>query len=649
MMTLKSYAVTALLFSAIVFVSSAQTSRDQSSTLFSVNKKPVSTDEFIYLYRKNHQHKPEEFTEAKIEEYLRLFINYKLKVEEALSRGMDTTAAFRREFRTYRDELLKPYLPDSRVIDSMVMLTYERLREEVNASHILVALKPDASPADTLAAFKKISALRGKAVAGEDFNALAAQHSEEPGASSTKGNLGFFTAMQMVYPFEQAAYLTPVGEVSHPVRTRFGYHIVKVHARQPSRGEVEVSHIMIRTGDGIDGEQAKNTIFEIYDQLQKGMKWEELCQQYSEDPNSKDKGGRLRPFGVGGMASVPEFQDMAFALEEAGQVSDPFQTRFGWHILRLESKIPLPPFAELKPSLTQRVARDERVQISRQALRERMRREFGYVENQEAKAYLMQHADSMLAGKDAGPSVMTQTLFTMQNKPYSVGDFLKYAEGHRSAGGSSGTQALEQLFVQYADGVLTEQLEEKVKSRSPDYRWLLKEYYEGILLFEIMEREVWNRAMEDSTGQKAYFQSHRDKYRAGERMEGKIYSSQSKDYLWQLKELVERHDTTARAFSTRNRIKQDKGIFEKSERPLFSEVPWATGAHLVTSKGVHYLVVIDQLMPPGPETFEEARASVISDYQTWLEENWLIQLQRKFAVKVDKKAKKQAFKKLMES
>ncbi|MEX1238350.1 MAG: peptidylprolyl isomerase [Cyclobacteriaceae bacterium] len=645
-MTLKRSAVTALLSSMIVFATSAQSNSNRSQTLFTINKKPVSTGEFIYLYRKNHQHKPEEFTEEKIEEYLTLFINYKLKVEEALSRGMDTTASFKKEYQTYHDELLKPYLPDSRVIDSMVMLTYGRLKEEVNASHILIALQPDASPADTLEAFNKISVLRDRALAEEDFGKLAAQFSEEPGASSSEGNLGFFTAMQMVFPFEQAAWVTPVGGISKPVRTQFGYHIVKVLDRQPSRGEVEVSHIMIRTGDRVDNENVKNTIFDIYDQLQKGMKWEDLCQQYSEDPNSKDRGGRLRPFGVGGMAAVPQFQEMAFALEREGQISDPVQTQFGWHILRLESKIPVPPYDEIKATLTQRVSRDERVQISRKALRERMRAELGFVEKGAVKSALIQHADSILSGSHLS-GLEEQTLFTMQNKPFQVRDFLEYAAGHKKGPGLSASAYLDQLFLQYVEAVQLQLLEEKIKRESPDYKWLLKEYYEGILLFEIMEKEVWNKAMEDSTGQKTYFERHSSHYNAGERMAGKIYSSQSKEYLWKLKELTDQQDASLPAFTAENRIREDKGIFKRTDRPLFSEISWAPGAHLTSDRGMHYLVVIEKLLPSGPETFEEARASVISDYQTWLEEMWIADLKGKFTVKVEKKTKKRAFRELM--
>ena len=642
MTTLGRSAAIALLFCVMIDAAFAQPTTDRSPTLFTIGDRPVPTDEFLYLYRKNHQHKPEEFTEEKVEEYLQLFINYKLKVAEALSRGMDTTAAFRTEYQTYRDELLKPYLPDAHVIDSMVRLTYDRLKSEVNASHILISLEPDASPADTLEAYRKIVALRGRVLEGEDFGALAAEVSDEPGAATTRGNLGFFTAMQMVFPFEQAAYRTPIGEVSAPVRTRFGYHIVKVHGRQPSRGEVEVAHIMIRTGDGIDGDDARNTIFDIYDKLRQGMPWEELCQQYSEDPNSKDRGGKLRPFGVGGMAAVPEFQEMAFSLQEVGQVSDPVQTRFGWHILRLEAKIPLPSFEELKASLTQRVSRDERVKFSMQALRRRMRAELGYVENAAVKAQLSAAGDSIHAG-NVPADLKDQIVFTMKGRDYKVGEFLKFAaERKNSSAGNA-----DPVFVQYVDAVQLQLLEEKVSRESPDYKWLLKEYYEGILLFEIMEKEVWNRAMEDTTGQRRYFEAHRQQYHAGDRMVGKIYSSPSKDYLWQLKALAEQGDTTLQAFVANHRIREDAGTFEKADRPLLSEIPWSPGAHFAEIKGTPYLVVIDRLLPPGPETFGEARASVISDYQTWLEQSWITELKRKFAVKVEKRAKKQAFRELL--
>jgi peptidyl-prolyl cis-trans isomerase SurA len=651
MMLLKRSAVSALLSCLFVFSLIAQPGRDRAETLFTINKKPVTTEEFVYLYRKNHQHKPEEFTKEKIGEYLDLFINYKLKVEEALFRGMDSSATFKKEYQTYRDELLKPYLPDSKVVDSLVVRTYERLKEEVNASHILIMLKPDALPADTLKAYQKIVELRERAVAGEDFSALAALYSEEPGANVTKGNLGYFTAMQMVFPFEQAAYLTPVGGVSKPVRTQFGYHILKVLGRQPSRGEVEVSHIMIRAGADDADEEAKNTIFDIYDKLHKGMDWEELCQQFSEDPNSKDKGGKLRPFGVGAMSSAPQFQEMAFSLQQPGDISDPVRTQFGWHILRLEARIPLPSFDELKASLTQRVSRDERVKISKDALQERLRKEFKYQENSVVKLKLMSVADSLLQGNaSVAENLGNETLFTMKNKPYRVRDFMNYLALHpyekTSSAGSSSAKA-EELMTRYVDAVLLQILEEKVISEVPDYKWLIKEYYEGILLFEIMEKEIWNKAMEDSAGQMRYFREHAAKYQAGERMAAKIFSAQTAADLTALKDLLEAGDTSYHTFIEEHRLRVDSGSFEKTDRAVLSRVAWSPGKYLVTHNGTQYLVFLEKVLPPGPETFDEARASVISDYQTYLENSWITELKRKFEVKVEKKAKKRAFDQLM--
>lgn len=645
MIFLKRSVASLLLSCLVVFVVTGQSNSDRSQTLFTINKKPVMTDEFIYLYSKNHQQKPGEFTRDKIEEYLTLFIHYKLKVEEALYRGLDTTSAFKKEYNTYRNELLKPYLPDAKIVDSLVSLTYERLKEEIKVSHILISLKPDASPQDTLRAYQKILDLRKRIIAGENFADLAAAYSDEPRAEETKGNLGYFTALQMVFPFEQVAYQTPVGEVSKPVRTQFGYHILQVEDRQPSRGEVEVSHIMIRADD----EKARNTIFDIYDKLQKGVDWQELCKQYSEDPNSKDKGGRLRPFGIGTMASVREFEAMAFALNNKGEISDPFQTQFGWHILRLESKIPLPPFEDLKASLTTRVSRDERVQVSRQALREKMKREMGYTENSPVKSKVMALADSALTKGNWKPSPEKDTeaeiLFTLQNQSFRVKDFFDYAVENQKANAMSPQQYLDQLFTDFVDATQLQLLEEKIRKQSPDYKWLLKEYYEGILLFEIMEKEVWNKATEDTVGQRTYFNAHAADYKAEERIAGKIYSASLKASLQELKKLLDEGDTAVQEYITR--IRQESGAFEKNDHPVLSKIDWSPGLHLADNNGMNYLILIEKILPPGPKTFQEARSSVISDYQTHLETSWISQLTEKFGVKVKKKARKQVFEQLV--
>ncbi|MFN7791647.1 MAG: peptidylprolyl isomerase, partial [Cyclobacteriaceae bacterium] len=295
--------------------------KTKPEVLFTVNKTPILSDEFIYLYRKNHQNKPEDFTEVKINEYLNLFIIFKLKVAEARALGMDTTDKFSKEFKTYREDLKKPYRAEPDALERLTKEAYDHLTQEVRASHILINLKPDAFPSDTLNAYAKIDIIRKRIDAGEDFEKLARELSEDPSAKYNGGDLGYFTAMQMVYPFEEAAYKTDKGKISNIVRTRFGYHLLKVIDKKPARGEVEVAHILLRN-ETADDTKTKNKAFEIFDQLKAGRPWDELCKENSQDTNTKDTGGKLRAFGVGALASVPEFESTAFALVKPGDISD---------------------------------------------------------------------------------------------------------------------------------------------------------------------------------------------------------------------------------------------------------------------------------------------------------------------------------------
>ncbi|HRJ29274.1 MAG TPA: peptidylprolyl isomerase [Cyclobacteriaceae bacterium] len=651
-MTVRSVATVLLILFSLSAFAQKPKKKAPAQVLFSVNNRAVSTDEFIYLYKKNHQNKQEDYTKDKVEEYLNLFINFKLKVEEARSRGLDTTKAFIKEFNNYKEELRRPYLPEGKMLDSLVRLTYNRLKEEVKASHILINVTPDASPQDTLNAYSRITALKEKAKAGEDFGMLAATHSEDPSARMNKGDLGYFTAMQMVYPFESAAYSGKPGEVVGPVRTRFGYHLVYVEDRKPARGEVEVSHIMIRTGGERDEAKSKNLIFEIYDQLKGGVAWEELCLQYSEDANSKNSGGKLRAFGVGAMAAAPEFDAVAFSLQRSGEISDPFQTAYGWHIVRLERKIPLPSYEELLPQLKPRVQRDERVQISKQALMQKLKKDFLYKENEAGKSKVFALADSSLTkGKwSVKQWPGAEIIFTMKTRSVPVKEFVQYVNRQQRASAMAPKSYMEQLYGSFVESVINQTYEDQLVRANPDYEMLLREYYEGILLFDIMEREVWNRASEDTTGQRAYYTEHATNFMAGERVLAELFSANSADQLTELKSALERKDTLAvEEFIKARRIRQEKGAFQKGDRPVLAKVAWATGIHTAENNGMYYLVRIFELLEPGPLAFEEARAAVIAEYQNYLEKRWVDQLRKKYTAKINEKGKQYVFKQLVRS
>jgi peptidyl-prolyl cis-trans isomerase SurA len=641
----------AALLPAMVVAQKKKSNKTQYPGLITVNKRSVSADEFVYLYTKSNQNKPDEFTEAKINEYLDLFIKFKLKVEEARQRGLDTTQKFLSEFKGYREELRKPYLPDERLADSLVNLTYNRLQQEVKASHILINVKPDASPEDTLKAYNRILEIRKRAVSGEDFGKLASEFSEDPSAKTNQGSLGFFTAMQMVYSFETAAYQTEVGQISEPVRSRFGYHIIKVEDKKPARGEVEVSHIMIRLGAERDAVAAKNLAFEIYDQVKGGVAWEELCKQYSEDLNSKNNGGRLRPFGVGAMASVPEFDKVAFALENPGDISDPFETAYGWHIVKLERKIPLPSLQELSSSLKNRVTRDERMSISKQAAIKKLKVDFKFNENESTVKKALSLADTSLTKarwKIPTTNFNKETLFTVAGKSYSVADFYQFVAKSQRNTSLKPEAAMQQFYQSFADEQLYKAFEEKIQLGNPEYTYLLNEYYEGILLFEIMEKEVWNKAADDSVGQRAYYETHRNQYQAGERVKAVLYSSANKENVKNLKAAIAAgQDELIKEMIDKKQLRREEGNFEKEDRPLLSKIPWQKGVFTAENNGMYYLAQILDILPPGNKSFEDSRPAVISDYQGELEHKWLAALQKKYAVKVNEKGKRYVLQKLV--
>lgn len=655
--------------------------------LFSVKKFPIYTDEFIYLYKKNHL-SPEDFTEKKIDEYLNLFINFKLKVAEAKSRGLDTTAAFIKEFKSYKEELKKPYLAEKDELDRLTKEAYQRLTEEIKASHILVSVKPDAFPADTIAAYEKIMNLRQLIISAEnvptikevenlpvktnegakkinkgtkvkpiekvrieekikqepqDFASFARAFSEDPSAKANDGSLGYFTSMQMVYPFEQAAYSLKVGEISQPVRTRFGYHLIKVYDRRYARGEIEVSHIILRTGGG-DDKKVKNKIFEIYDQVRGGIKWEDLVKEFSEDQASKDNGGKLRPFGIGALAGVPEFESAAFALKNPGDYSDPFLSAYGWHIVRLERKIPVPPFSDVEAAIKKKVSRDERLQIADKKRLEEKKKQFGLVEFSDVKSSVLKTADTSLQQAKwrykGDPSLVNQTIFRLNEKIYSAGSFISYVEKNQTVTSLVPGASMIQLYDSFLGDQLTEIEDQKLLAENPPFRNLLTEYKEGILLFTIMEKEVWNKGADDTLAIRKFYNANKSKYIAGDRVHARVFTTTDKDFLAEAQSKVEKGDSLRK-----DDLKKFKSIspyrnYSRGESKAVDKVSWAIGLHRTESEGNYYLVEIDNLVPPGPRSLEESRAQIVSDRQDSLEKAWIKELKQKYPVKVNSKGKK---------
>jgi peptidyl-prolyl cis-trans isomerase SurA len=634
----KAAVVGALCLLALVTYGQKRLAEDE--VLFSVDDAAVHASEFTYLYNKNHQGKPEEFTKEKITAYLDLFVNFKLKVKEATDRGLDTTRAFNEELNSYKSELKKPFIASPDQVSMLVREAYDRLQQEVRAAHLLIGFGPDPASADTLAAWNKIIDLRRRIVAGEQFEKLAAEYSEDPSAKENGGDLGYFTALVMVYPFETAAYSLSIGEISQPVKTRFGYHLILLKDKRTASGEVEVSHIFFRGKDT----KVKNKAFEAYDQLRAGKKWEDVCRENSDDAGTKDNGGRLQKFSAGALSSVPEFESMAFSMQTPGEYSDPFESRMGWHIIRLENRIPVPTFEEMEPSLKRRISRDERLQIGQEAELARRKKEFNMIENREIIDNLMHLADTSLQ-KGRWSVLISEphkddTLFASGNDVATVRNFYAFVKGKQRPSALPAPEYFRQLYNQFTEERIGELEDRKLQKENPDYRNLLKEYREGLLLFSVMETEVWNKASADSLGQRQYYTANTAKYSAGERVYARILGTPDAAFLEEIKTMILNGDTLKPAQLRRLKVVTSYRGYERGDHKAIDSVAWSVGLHQTQSEGMHYLVEIERLIPAGVKTFDEARASVISDYQDSLERSWIDQLKKKHAVKINKKTVK---------
>ncbi|WP_448519403.1 peptidylprolyl isomerase [Rhodoflexus sp.] len=513
-------------------------------TLAYIGNQPVSVGEFRYLYEKNSSNDSMAYTESNLREYLQLFVNFKRKVYEARSLGYDTTQSYKSELADYQKQLAKSYLSVNAYTDRMVKEAYQRLQEEINAAHILIRCPRDASPQDTLVAFRKIQDLRRRALAGEDFGMLAATYSEDPAAKEEKGNLGYFTALQMVYDFEDIAYKTPVGQISEVVRTQFGYHIVKVMSRRPNRGAIKVAHIMARFPEkatAADSIATLERIRAIRQRLSEGGSWDSLCLAYSDDANSRDIGGELQWFSIGTM--IPAFAEPAFQLKNIGDISDPVQTQYGWHLIKLKDRRPIESFNELEPILRQKISKDSRGQMSRSYLITKLKKENDWIENEHVKQILLAMPDeSILQGEwnyDRASNDLSKIVFTIKGKPYLLRDAALFIENNQGMGQRQGTvlsEFVHKLYEQFVAQSLIEYEEAHLAEKYPDYAYLLNEYREGILLFKIMEERVWGRALTDREGLQKFFDNNRSRYQWPDRAQVSIYTVASQKILQRIKE-----------------------------------------------------------------------------------------------------------------
>lgn len=618
--------------------------------LMNIGNDAILKSEFERVYRKNN--KDSVYTESAIREYLDLYINYKLKVKEAEELKLDTSETFTTELLGYRKQLAQPYLTDKNVSEQLVREAYDRLSKDVRASHVLLKISQEALPKDTLAVYNRIMKIRDQILKTGDFAKVARDSSEDPSAKDNGGDLGYFTGMQMVYPFESVAYSTKPGQISMPVRTRFGYHIIKTVDIRPAQGEIHVAHIMVRApkepNDSIS-KAAEVKIAAALAELKAGGIWDSLVVKYSEDKASSKKGGELPFFGTGRM--VPEFEKAAFALKKDGDISDVIKTSYGWHIIKRIEKRVVPTFDEKKGELKQMISRDSRNESSKISMVNKIKAEYKFKEVPKSKEELINSLDSALIEGNwdlTKADKFTKNIFSLTDDKgivtnYGQQDFAKYISTHQTKRTNSTAQAIGySMFDQWVIDQCLAYEENRLDQKYPDFKNLMKEYRDGILLFDLTDKMVWSKAVKDSAGLAEFYDKNKNNYLWGERCDATIYTLANEKVAEDFRKMVKKGKLSTDEIITEinkktpNAISRRDGRFNHGENETIELSGWKQGmGNNLTLNNAIYIVDIKSILAPTPKTLEETKGVITADYQTYLEKEWIASLRAKYPVSVN--------------
>jgi len=641
---------------ASFFTASAQTSSDD--VLMTIAGKQVYVSEFMNIYQKNNV-KGETIDKKSLDEYLDLFINFKLKVKQAEELGLDTLTSFKNELNGYREQLAKPYFTDEATLNRLISEAYEREKTDLRASHIFFRVKPDATPEDTLIAYKKAMAAREKLAQGNSFESVAVEYSEDPSAKDreanqqhpflkgNKGDLGFFAVFDMVYAFENGAWNTEVGTVSMPVRTEYGYHLIKVTARRPALGKVTVAHIFLampKNASAADSARIQNRIDSVYAKLTAGASFEDLVKAYSDDKGSAAKGGVLPAFGVNRM--VPEFVDAIYSLGKDGDYTKPILTSYGWHIVKLIDRKTQKPIEEEKAELKQKIMKDTRGDQTRQVVIARIKTENGVTEYPGAlKAFYPAVTDSIFFGKwkASQASDLNSVLFKIGNMPVNQKEFADYlASTQRKQEKQNIDAYVNKMYSEFLDDRLLKLEDSQLEQKYPEFKALMGEYRDGILLFDLTDQKVWSKAVKDTVGLEAFYQKNKNNYRWDTRLDASIYTVKNPQAVQKVRNflksgLSDKDIQKELNSDTLQVVTIESAKFSRKDNRLIDSIPWTPGfSSNITSNGSTVFIYVRKVLKPATKELNEAKGLITADYQNYLEKEWIASLRAKYPVEVRK-------------
>lgn len=648
------FGMIAILF---LFVSTSMQAQDKDPVVLSVAGEDITRSEFLNVYQKNNVN-GEVIDQKSLEEYMELYVNFRLKVKEAEALGLDTVQAFKDELSGYRKQLAQPYLIDEEMNQALLDEAYSRKQSDIRASHILIRVDRNALAADTLAAYKRIMAIRKRILKGEDFGKLAEELSDDLSArdraaegrtiKGNRGDLGYFTVFDMVYPFETGAYNTPEGEVSMPVRSDFGYHLIKVTDHKPALGKVQVAHILLKiapAATAADSNAVAEKAMDIYNRSIAGESFGELADKYSDDKSTSTKGGVLPWFGSNKM--IPEFIKEISDLKNVNDITKPFISSFGWHIVKLIDRKEIGSYEDNRNELKQSLTRNDRAKKSEEALIKRIKKEYKFSENQKFRDdFYKVVTDTVFAGawKAEQAADLDKTMFTIGRSSISQQDFAKYiAANQRKRNTEDIRQFVNGMYKTFVNQTLLAYEDSQLESKYPEFKALVKEYRDGILLFELTDQKIWSKAVKDTLGLDDFYKKNKSNYLWGKRVDATLYTlnSTDKNLVADLRknlsngisdnELLEQINNDSTSLLTTDRRK-----FSKEDNTYVDAVEWNKGISKdIVEDGKVYIVNIHEVLSPEPKQLDEARGLITADYQNFLEQRWIKELREKYPFHVN--------------
>lgn len=682
------------IFSFSFLVNSFVFAQSKEEVLMTVGNDKVTVDDFLNVYRKNNNKESSIIDKKALEDYLNLYTIFRLKVKEAKDLGIDTTKVFRDELSGYRRTLSQPYLIEKNAIDSLVVEAYDRMKLDIKTSHILAEIGGDK---DTVEAYTRITLIRdflkGKPnpagakkyeamvleklknlkvrtsydsliannkinsintmmkLKNRDFESVAKVVSDH-GSKENGGDLGYMSSLSAFYPYEyeSAAYKAKTGELTGPIHSTMGYHLMKVTDKRAHK-EFHVAHLMLISKRGMthdDSLKIKFRIDSLYGLVKNGANYEEITKKYSEHRESAVNGGDLGWMALS--SNFPaEFKEGVLKLNADGEVSSPVQTRFGWHLIKKIATRELPPFDSLKVGLKTGVQNDPRSAVAKEIMIKKLKSQYKFKEvspKNIADFYAVVDSDLVKdTWKAERAKALTKPMFTILNKTYTQQDFAKYIEtNYRDAGRLSPRKIVDALYKPFVDDVLMQTKEDRLEIEYPEFKALMNEYRDGILLFNLTDQKVWSKAIKDTTGSKEYYEKNKEHFMWDDRLEASIYTCKDDKTAEKVRKMLQAKKTDREIVAALNKDTMiavaidGKTLFQKGDNSMLDASGWNPG--LTANQTIRNKVVfanIKKVVKPTPKTYVEARGLITSEYQTWLEKEWIDSLKNKYPVSVDRK------------